>query len=701
MRRGGIILLWLGLLTPTLTARAQAPTPPAGYTIEPYVTGLTNPTGLAFSPGGAFGYEGQLFVSDRQVPAGTVYRVPSKGVKIVFVATTVGTPNAIAIPPAGSKLGPYLYVLGQEPPKLRRYDAKGAGEDFGAVNNHSLALAIGRGGAWGGDLYHLDSSSGGAGEGVCRWAPGGGMARVVGKLREELQGMAFARGGAFGEDLYLGFGRWDGSAPWPHKAPAALYRLDAAGRMKLFVQSPLLRNPCALAFDPTGNFRDHLFVTDNQRNKIFEVDAKGDVRTFLSGLRFGAAWAHWSWAGGDIAFGPDGAMYVGENTTGTVWRIAAKGLPFPRDRSTDTVILAEDRTLRGTIRNKGFALRTVLGPLTLPAGRVVGMATRPKGTVRVLLTDGQVVHGSPDDGALELLLPDGTNRRVAMKDIRRWGYRVSAGRPQRPTLTGPVAILRTGDRLAVSLEGLRIKLHAGLTGRGETVDLASLSKGLAEILPDPGDPAAHRLLFENGSALTAVLSPAAIRARLAPRVALALGRQVTRLRLGASRPGATWLTRLELVGGDVLLGQIASPALHVRTPAGAVECRPTDVKTALPLQTGLAPMVIRRWNGEATVGPLTGSLEFEILPGPTLSIPAGRIAGIFRVAPLRPGELVERIEGLIEQLGADRYEARQRATRALIHMPAAVRGLLERHRDHADLEVRERIRIILTAQGAS
>ena len=54
----GVIVL--AVLIVAGSVRAE-PSVPAGYYIEPYLTGLTHVSDIAFSPGGDFGYQGQLF----------------------------------------------------------------------------------------------------------------------------------------------------------------------------------------------------------------------------------------------------------------------------------------------------------------------------------------------------------------------------------------------------------------------------------------------------------------------------------------------------------------------------------------------------------------------------------------------------------------------------------------------------------------
>ncbi len=84
-KRTYAILIIILILTCTIIAYSDVPIVPEGYYIEPYITGFANVNAIAFSPGGEFGYEGQLIAADSRPDPGTIYTVPQKGEKIFFV----------------------------------------------------------------------------------------------------------------------------------------------------------------------------------------------------------------------------------------------------------------------------------------------------------------------------------------------------------------------------------------------------------------------------------------------------------------------------------------------------------------------------------------------------------------------------------------------------------------------------------------
>ena len=681
MKTARQIVWWMAAMgsIPAGAGAAAPPTVPEGYTIEAYVTGLVNPTALASSPGGKFGHEGQLFVADSGAGGTIFYRAPRKGAKVVFVRGAPGTPLALAFAPAGSKFAPYLYALHHGQP-LKRYDAKGVAHKFGGVSGHSLVVAFAPGGKWGRGLYHLDSFGDKQGDKVFRWTAEGKSARVVGGLREDLLGMTFSPGGRFGDYLYLAFGSWNAQR-------SAVHRLGPDGKVSPFLTSPQFRRINVIAADTTSNFRGNLFVGDYMAGKVFEIDADGKVKTFLSGLRQGRAW---QWAGGDIVFGLDGAMYVADGGRGTVWRIAPKGLVMRRSRSVDLVLLTGAGSVSGTITNESFSVQTLFGPVTLPAGKVVGMTARKDRTVALLLVDGQLLCGKVAAGKVNMKLPDGASRQIAMDRIRLWTYRISKARPMKIAPAWPAAVLRTGDRLSFDAEKPAFKLR---TPDG-VVTLAR--KDLLEITAGKDAAAGDRAWFTNGSILHGTLEPAGISPALAGGRKLEMGREIVALRFSDQRRPVTWLTRLELAGGDELFGQIADEKLKFRTDDGLVEIKPADVKELSVAGTREGAADLALWDGNTLVGRLeTGPVAFRISPGPKLSVAAKQIVSIVRATPFPPDRVAEYVERLVERLGDDSYKVREQTTKLLSRMGPSLGPLLARHRAHSDLEVRERIRVIL------
>ena len=137
-------------------------------------------------------------------------------------------------------------------------------------------------------------------------------------LPEETSGLAFGPGGAFGSDLYVAFANSRGSTP-------AVRRVTSGGAVSDFAVSPQFVQTNQLAFDTTGNFNSNLFVSDWGAETIWEIDSAGTASVFASGFTFSdIASSFHDNDGGDLVFGPDGALYVadGSNGDGVVWRIS-------------------------------------------------------------------------------------------------------------------------------------------------------------------------------------------------------------------------------------------------------------------------------------------------------------------------------------------------------------------------------------------
>ena len=620
MKTAGKIAAWVMLGCASTEGLAAPLVVPDGHAVEAYVTGLRGPIAMAFSPGGGFGHQGELFVADVWTTMGTIYRVPRKGEKVVFAGNVAGGAVAMAFPPPGSKFGPFLYVLAHGPP-LWRYDAKGVAKKLGDTSGHCLGLSFGPGGSWGEDLFCLDSArNADVGEGVCRWTPDGKMTRMVDRLREDLAGMAFGPGGGFGTDLYLCFADWAGGGSWPRKEDAGIYRMGPDGKPRLFVKRPDFKRTIAIAFDSTWNFRGSMFVTDYSVGTIFEIDPDGKISTFLTGLSKPSP--QWEWASGDIAFGPDGAMYVLDSGRGTVWRIAFKG-PLARRSDRDVVVLARRGAVVGTLSERAYTLDTILGRLKLPAERVVGMVAGPADRARFVLSDGQRVSAKIPDGALTIKLPDGTTREIPFRDIQRWSYRISARRPFRAGPDGPALQLQSGDLLAYDPNTFRLVIP---TAAGpQALPASRLLRVQLTAAPKPG----ARLWFANGSIVRWPVLSGHFRPRLAPKKKLSLTAHGVDLRFSTAPRDPGPMIRMTLTQGDVLVGRLAAESVKFQSLYGDVVLKLSDFRTLGPSKTRPGMLSVTLTNGSVLAGRLApGKVPFELSQGPTLTIPAKRITGI-------------------------------------------------------------------------
>jgi len=308
MKRAGLTIAILAGLSLALSSSAlAAPTVPSGSSVEAYATGLGTPFSIAFSPGGEFGYTGQLFVGTVTGSGEAIYRVPSKGNVIAFPhVRDGGRSQGFAFAPLGSTWTPGLYEVADQ--RINRYDANGKRTQvLGGIGNEQQDIAFGPSGAWNGSIYFTDS-----------WSPDGlraidpnGSARLVTNLPEDVQGLAFGPGGNWGTNLCLCFGRLDNTV-------GGIRTVDADGVMSDFlVSSSWGQRVLDLAFDTYDMYGGDLFVSERDTNTIYRITSQGQKSVYATGFSFSSADV-WT---GDIAFGPDGAMYVADAGVGTVWRI--------------------------------------------------------------------------------------------------------------------------------------------------------------------------------------------------------------------------------------------------------------------------------------------------------------------------------------------------------------------------------------------
>ena len=133
----------------------------SGYNAEAYVTGLQNPSGLAFSPGRSFGYEGELFVTDSRPSSGHIYRVPSIDNKISWAPAATNEPEDIEFAPTGSPFGDDLYASLAY--RVGKYDSSGTWQQISSTNPFGWDMAFAPDERYRNNLFQTDG-----------WEPGSG-----------------------------------------------------------------------------------------------------------------------------------------------------------------------------------------------------------------------------------------------------------------------------------------------------------------------------------------------------------------------------------------------------------------------------------------------------------------------------------------------------------------------------------------------
>ena len=375
------------------------------------------------------------------------------------------------------------------------------------------------------------------------------------------------------------------------------------------------------------------------------------------------------------------------------------GLELERSDLYDMVTLKGGDPLFGTVANDAFRVETFVGPLDVPAKKVVGMALGGDtgDAARVLLADGQIICGRIPETKLSLKIADGGTLQVPFERIQQWAFRVSEDRPEEVPFGGAIAMLRSGDRVGFDPEKVSLTLRT----RHGVVKLEG--KDILSVSLDNAGNAVHRVTFLNGSRLGGFLEPEKISLPLKLGPKLDVGRNmITRMQFAQEdKPDAT-LTRAVLTNGDELYGRLLTDKIELRSELGSVHPSPAGVKTMTFSPTHLGRARMEMWNGSVYRGQLTKQeLTFQIVPGPALKVYAGQFESLVRPQPLPPGELREKVEKLVARLSAESYKDRQAATEELKKMGAAIAPLLGKYAKSDDPEVRHRIEEILEHIGGN
>jgi hypothetical protein len=373
-------------------------------------------------------------------------------------------------------------------------------------------------------------------------------------------------------------------------------------------------------------------------------------------------------------------------------------IDLERSESADLVVLSRGDPMLGTIRNESFEIKTFYGRITLPAEKVLGMVPVPgePERVRVLMVDGQVISGLPAETTLEVTPTsvEGT-LKIPLKRISQWSFRISKARPADVSFAGPMAMLRTGDRVRFDAGATKLSFRT----RHGTVPLSGAD--LLEVSMDNAGNAVHRATFLNGSRLAGFLEPeeVALVLKIGPKLTVPRERIAKLLYASEEQPDPT-LTRIVLSNDDELYGELADETLKVETDYGEVGVKPASIRALAFSGEQPGRVVMQTWDTTVLRGRLAQEeFTFALAKGPRLRIHVGQVESIVRSQALPPEDVRKRVEQLVAQLGAESYQDRQKASEALSSMGPGIIPLLKRHRQSDDPEVRQRIEEILESLG--
>jgi len=375
-----------------------------------------------------------------------------------------------------------------------------------------------------------------------------------------------------------------------------------------------------------------------------------------------------------------------------------EGVELERIESADVVFNKSGDPVYGTIANREFPVETLFGAMTMPAGEVIGVAAAggEDERFRILLAGGQIIAGRmPADAKLHLELPSGGTLRVPFGDVRQCAYRISPQRPEEMDFSGPLMILRTGDRVAFEPGSV----HLTLRTRHGVVALEA--KDLLQVVFDNTAHGVHRVTFLNGSRLAGFLEPDRIPLKLKLGPELTVRRDlIGRIQFAAEEKPDSTLDAVVLSNGDELFGRLAEEKLTLQTDYGEVTLRPENIQAMGFSPTHLGRAALQLWDGSVLRGQCgKETLAFQITSGPTVEIYVGQFVEVRRSQALPPLEVRQQLEKLVGQLGAESYKDRQAATEALTKMGKGIVPMLSKYLGTSDPEVRQRIEDIIEKLG--
>ena len=367
------------------------------------------------------------------------------------------------------------------------------------------------------------------------------------------------------------------------------------------------------------------------------------------------------------------------------------GVDLERMKRADAVIVDGAGPLYGTITNKSFSVQTIIGPLKLPADRVIGMVAGTGRTVRFALAGGQVITSKMPTETVDIELPTGGTLRIPFSRISQWSYRLSTARPAKVGFAGPYVRLRTGDHLLIDPTSPRLSLRT----RHGRVDLDH--KALLRVTMDNPSNAVHKVQFLNGSSLAGFVEPQVLKLKLRFGRMLKIRRDlVDEIGFGPEEKPGPNLSGLRLTNEDELFGRLVVGDIELISEFGKVRVKPSNIKAAAFSRQRVGFATLKLWDGSEVHGKVgTAPLAFQIIPGPTLRINPLQFTVLTRRQALPPAHVVAKARKLIRELGHDDYKVRKAATEKLMKMGKGIAPILVEHLKTTDPEIRQRLEEII------
>ena len=378
----------------------------------------------------------------------------------------------------------------------------------------------------------------------------------------------------------------------------------------------------------------------------------------------------------------------------------------------DVVELHGGDQWRGTLKDPSFHLETSFGPLDLPADQVVGMLTvgsyRP---IHLFVTPaGEVFGGTLKADSIRLELSTGQITNIPLRDINRIGWRKRSDEIDDWNFKQPMLFLRDGQRISIIPPGDPIvvstvygPLHlkpdciSSITFQGDglpvhqveltdgsrfaglvSADSFELEMRTSALLPHPST-SHHPLNFPTAAIGRLQFGPSLEASEAHPPTLVSSNGDALIGVLSGSIELEAGFDTIRIDGSEVrALGHSDS-----EEPAGRAGRSPTEIQVTL-------------WDNAT----LTGRVKSDTVPvalrsGILLRVPVALIDSYTQPEPRPTRQVMDRIKGLISDLGATDWKQRDRAAEQLRSLGPVAAGVLTELRQGQRPEIQKQIETIL------
>ncbi|HZZ42587.1 MAG TPA: hypothetical protein VFE58_06595 [Tepidisphaeraceae bacterium] len=359
----------------------------------------------------------------------------------------------------------------------------------------------------------------------------------------------------------------------------------------------------------------------------------------------------------------------------------------------DVVELRGGDQYKGTLQEPTFKLDTFYGKIELPAERVVGLINVGDFHPRQLIitSEGEIFGGHLATDSLHLQLSSGQVTSIPLSQVSRMGFRKRPGEPEEWTLTKPMVLLRTGDRVQIDLPTQPISVatrYGKLTLDPKTVSsliLAAEDSGVHEIILADGSKFAGLV---DGDSFDMILIGGKEEVKFPANA-------VARIQFSPPNDPDADAPTMDLVNGDKLVGQLTGE-FKLDTSFDTLTINGAEVKRlAHPDPAGL-DVQITLWDDSTCSGQLEQpDVPMKLNSGVTLTIPAALIAEYTQPEPTPSPAMIARITALVTSLGAEDYKQREQAETDLTAMGPSVARILRDLKPTQSPEAQQRIDTVL------